>query len=384
MLDDIFQLRAPSFSYISFAFSVYWVPVILFILWFNAISKGCGKFKLLIPKAIVSGVTALFIMLLLESYHALIRNNIPDFELCFRFAWVLIFFFTLSSFNYGRVNWFEVTIIVIALCSSIICLFSLIFPTYSLRDLGINNFFVSPHRPSWSGVNSNSYFSALIILISLYKILYCKFKKYRMLFWLGIFSVNLIGIIFNKARGAWISVLLMMVMMLFSRIAFSKTKKVVMASVISGISIIFIFLICPQTSLESFLSFGRGLTSTSTRLLMFSTAFDIFFQSPLIGIGWAQVLEYKIAGHAIHGVIQTVAASYGMIGLTLLFGIIYFSLPKRFDQNNSMIILPVAWIACTAAVALMTPPFWFAIVLSLLYLIKEREDNNNEGRFNIN
>ena len=380
MLDDIFKLRGPALSYISFAFSVYWFPVILFIIWFNTISEGCGKFKIVIPKALIAGATALFVMIFLESYHALMRDKIPDFEICFCWTWVLFLFLALSSFNYGKVNWLEVTIVVIAICSSVICFFVLIFPIYSPRDLGIANFFSLPNRPLWSGVNSNSYFSALIFVIALYKILYCKLNKYRSFFWLGMSGVNLMGIIINKARGAWMATLLTMAMMLLHRIAISKARKIILASIILGISIVIIFIICTPINIESFLSFGRGLTAVKTRLSMFSTAFEIFLKSPLIGIGWAQVLEYKVAGHAIHGVIQTVAAAYGMIGLILLFSIIYFSLPKKINLQNSMMIIPVACITTTSAIALMTPPFWFAIVLLIFYLIKERGDKTNDGK----
>jgi hypothetical protein len=373
LTDDIFALRLPSLFYIVPSFMVFWTPVLLLIIWFNGVTRGCGRFKFVVEWPMLAGAALLVTMAGLESVHALAREGIPDFELFYRFAWVLFLFVALRSFSYMEAGFTRTMLLLVAVCCSLLSVASIFFPIYSVGDLGLAGYFAVPLRPIWSGVNSHSYFAAVVVVISLHKMLYTKETKYSFVYWVATFLVNLTGIVFNKARGAWIAVLLAMLMMITVRLTGWKSRTIIIGGAILGLVATMCLILVPSPVLEEFISFGRGLSSAKLRLKMLFTTARLFLQSPILGIGWSHVTSFRVSGHAVHGVIQTISASYGIIGLVLLVSVVYFSLPNRSVFGGSPLVPAVILVTGAAAVALMTPPMWFAVVLSCLCSIGEME-----------
>lgn len=366
LVDNIFALRAPVFLYIFPSFMIFWAPVLLLIIWFNGVSRGSGQFKFVLEPPMLVGAVLLVTMVGLESVHALVRNGIPDFELFYRCAWVLFLFIALRSFSHMEEGFISTMLLLVALCCSVVSVASIFIPLYSMGDLGFGGYFDVPFRPRWSGVNSHAYFAAVMVVISLHKMLYTKETKYFFVFWMATFLVNLAGIVFNKARGAWIAVLLAMLMLIIARFTSWKSRTVILGGALFGLVASVSLIIVPPHILEEFLSFGRGLSSASQRLKMLFTSASLLVQSPIVGIGWARVTDFRVEGHAVHGVVQTISASYGILGLALLLGVVYFSLPNRSPFGETPLVPAVLLVTSAAAVALMTPPLWFAVVLACL------------------
>ena len=382
LLDDLFAFRAPVLSYVIPPFAVFYVPILLLVMWFNGVAKGAGRFTVAVDPALISAALLIFTLLSMEFVHAL--GKVPDFEIILDLAWFLALFFTLRSFDYLE-GWLEKMLVTAAVCCSVISIASMTVPLNSLLDLGLAGFIFGPLRPQWDGVNSHSYFSAAIALIALHRLLFFKLSPQLQIFWAATTIINLVAIVANKSRGAWIAALLSIILLAIARVTGWHNRKVLATTGILAAITVGAMLFAQSPVLDHVFSLGRGLTpdremaavsdlraagayqsSLSARFDMVRSTTDTFLQSPIFGHGLATVSDLRFAGHSLHGVLHIIAASYGVIGLLLLANFVYFNFPNCWRENASRVGPPLLLVMLVSIVARQTVPLWFAIVLTAL------------------
>ena len=383
LLDNLFALRAPVLSFVIPPFAIFYAPILLLVLWFNGIARGSGHLSATIDPGLVSAALLVFSLLAIESAHAF-GNSIPDFEIVMDLAWALLLFFTLRSFSYQS-RWAETMLVTAAICCSILSIISMAVPLNSLFDIGLSGFFFQPRRPQWNGVNSHSYFAAAVSLIALHRLLFFKLTPLQKMFWGATILINLIAIVANKSRGAWIAALLSIILIAIARITGWNNRRILLSAALLVATTAGTALFLRPTELDYFISLGRGLapaqefivtsdlkaqgadkSSITVRMGMIRGTMDIFLQNPIFGQGWSAVSDMRFTSHSLHGVVQVIAASYGIIGLLLLASFIYFNVPNFFGANTSRLGPPLLLIMLVSVVVRPAVPLWFAIVLVAL------------------
>jgi len=383
LLDDLFALRAPVLSYVIPPFAVFYAPILLLVMWFNGIAKGAGRFTVVIDPGLISAALLIFVLITIEFVHAF-GSSVPEFEIIMEIAWFLLILLTLRSFSYLE-GWSEKMLVTAAICCSIISIASITIPLNSLVYLGVKDFLFGPLRPQWDGVNSHSYFSAAIALVALHRLLFLKLSQRLQIFWVATTVINLVAIVANKSRGAWIAALLSIIFLAVAKLTGWSNRKVIVTTGLLTAITVGALLLVQSPALDRFVSLGRGLTpdqefaavsnlnadgtdrsSFAVRLGMIRSTAGTFLQSPLFGHGWSAISEMQFSGHSLHGVPHVIASSYGIIGLLLLAGFVYFNIPNYFRENASRLGPPLLLIVLVSVIARPSIPLWFAIIFVTL------------------
>lgn len=388
--DDFLEIYGPVHSYVVPAFAVFWVPVFLVVLWFNAVARGGGRFLCRVEPAFIAAFVLILSMVLLEVIHALTSGTEPGFKVVFAFVWPFFAFIVLRSFDYFD-GWSDTMVVVAAVCAAAISVGSIVFPFRSIADLGVVEFFTSVRRPEWDGVNSHAYFAAAVVLFAFHRIFFAQpgsrvvpSGRWRVPFWVVIALVNLVGIVANKSRGAWIAVILGIIVLVVARITGWRGYTFMLFGVVAALALLATVWIAPSPVFEKAISLGRGLqpamelklhgrdeseilrTGVAGRAAMATHSLEMFRQSPLFGLGWAAVRESRIEGHAIHGIPQLVLACYGLVGFVLFSVLIYLMLPSHTWAGTCALAPVLLLVILVSSLARGSIPLWYAIIFAML------------------
>jgi len=379
LADDLFALRAPGLSYIAPPFSIYYLPLLILFLWFNYSARESQEASIKVGPSLISAALLLFSLLMIEALHAL-RGYEPNIEVILGFAWMILLLFTLRSFSY-LVHWRATIIVAASVFCTVLSVLSLVVPVNSLSDLG-RAVLVSPDRPEWKGVNSHAYFAAAMSIVAANQFLFARRQEpLTSLFWTAVVAVNILAVVVNQSRGAWIAACLGFAMLLISRITGWTAMRSAIAAALLACLTVGLLLGTQSSQLESVLSLNRGLSSSqelaqsgrapvngdvssvAVRYAMISEAAARFWASPFFGSGWARISEESFGGHSMHGVPQIFSASYGLVGL-IVFGIFVYC--NFSNPLASRMAIPLIVLMAIEIMARPIIPFWFAIIIALI------------------
>lgn len=181
--------------------------------------------------------------------------------------------------------------------------------------------------------------------------------------WLAgcLFILNSVALMFNLTRGAWLAVASVVLLILIYYIL--KCNKLAVLSLI--------VLIAFGASISSYPPFIKRLgsitdanyQSNTERILIWHSAFNMFKDHPVTGVGLGQYkdnYQHKYISHKAkepklshaHNNFMQMLAENGIIGfagfLTLIFCFIFYSFKRFIEENN-----PYALMMCVSSLALV-------------------------------
>lgn len=193
-------------------------------------------------------------------------------------------------------------------------------------------------------------FLVITIPILFCSILDWKQKKTSLVVCVVFFMISFLGLLLNATRGAWlaIAITLPIVSILYDR---SLKKIFFLISLIAATSCIFMANPHLQQRAESITS--TTFQSNTERLLMWNSAFNMFKDHPVFGVGIGQyagkyIKEYKaveakeIQRHCHNNFLQMLAENglIGFLGFVYLFGyLLIVSLVNFFRHHNPFSLL---------------------------------------------
>lgn len=212
-------------------------------------------------------------------------------------------------------------------------------------------------RISGTFYHSNGFSFYLQLLIPVF--LGISITKSNRIFRLFSGSIALFGIIIlvlTLSRGAWVSFLASIVIMLtlLLKKLTDKTEfiKWIIISLIIIAVMIFIF-----GELISVRLFGQDYGAAYARIPMMKTAFNIIKQNPLLGIGinnYAEsMINYDVTGHSfslyrpVHNLFLLIAAETGLLGLLFFFGLLInaifmgLKMLKSIEGINACVVIGI-------------------------------------------
>lgn len=363
-----------------------WGPCILAILWLNlAVDSPAGRPVLDVGARHLWGALLLSSLTFSEWGHALANNRAPDFSLILSLVWIALLYVTLESFS-SMPRAADQVVAAIVVCSAVGSLVIVATVVTSASHIGIAQFLRTPQRLDISGVNSFAYLGAMASLLCLQRLLLGRLPISHRWLWAIGFLVNAAAVIVLKSRGAWL--LLLVLGLLFLLTSYVRSRAVI---ALAGVAI-FSVIAASATGhlsvhvLDDVLSLGRGLNpalelesrglhsekisrvSALMRHDMVLTTADVVQENTLFGVGLADFLLRRSAGHSVHGLWLLLAGAYGLVGVALVAGF-FLSTAARPSDTTQMPIFVVAIASIgMASMLLGNPPFWFALCLGLLFL----------------
>lgn len=202
--------------------------------------------------------------------------------------------------------------------------------------------------------------------------------------------LSLVAVILSFSRGAYISILLGIIIWLF----FSENKKMKLKWLLGILSgTILLFIISDKLPIDPinyitnrFLSFGRD--GGSGRFTLWMNALTVFKENPITGIGINSIKEYYLANYSraayVHNSFLEVLVEAGIIGFIsyLLFwlSILVFSI-KIMLLNKKAIFIFITLVAMffqmNSLSLLYNEAFYFVIVLLYRYSREYLYKSNN-------
>lgn len=162
--------------------------------------------------------------------------------------------------------------------------------------------------------------------------------------------VLFMGLLLNATRGAWLAlgITLPIVAILYDR---SSKKMLFLIALIAATSVIFLSTPHLQKRAESITS--STFQSNTERLLMWKSAYNMFKDNPIVGVGIGQyapeyLKEYRlpeskeIQNHCHNNFLQMLAENgiVGLLAFSILFGyLLYASLLIFWSQHNPFALL---------------------------------------------
>lgn len=178
----------------------------------------------------------------------------------------------------------------------------------------------------------------------------------------AVFLLGVAALLFNGTRGAWLAVPL--TMMIGVAFLVRRKKNVLIGSLAALIVVSGIFMLSPTLS-SRFASIGDTHNqSNSERFLLWKSAYHMFEDHPLVGVGFAQFrnayqgqyilpeAKERELGHA-HSNVMQMLAECGLIGLLALVFFWYAYLSYGFRT----------WIAAHHVAALLIPAILLGLIL---------------------
>lgn len=241
----------------------------------------------------------------------------------------------------------------------------------------------------------------IIVLPILYAFLLdWKQKRKTLLISVVLFLIAFIGLLLNETRGAWlaIAITLPVVTLLYD----CSIKKIVFLIAFAvGTSLVFLNSPQLQNRAESITS--TTLQSNTERLLMWQSAYEMFKDHPILGVGLGQYApkylnEYKSPeakerqNHSHNNFLQMLAenGSVGFVGFLLLFG--YILLSSFGNAVRKLSPYHVLIFGCTLAFILQgfteynfgnsaVIKYYWATLGCLLVLAREKRNDFGESSF---
>lgn len=162
--------------------------------------------------------------------------------------------------------------------------------------------------------------------------------------------VLFMGLLLNATRGAWLA---LAITLPFTAILYDRSSKkmLFLIALIAATSTIFLSTPHLQKRVESITS--STFQSNTERLLMWKSAYNMFKDNPIIGVGIGQyapkyLKEYRspeskeIQNHCHNNFLQMLAENgiLGLLAFSILFGyLLYSSLITFWSQNNPFALL---------------------------------------------
>lgn len=179
---------------------------------------------------------------------------------------------------------------------------------------------------------------------------------------IAVFLLGGAALLFNGTRGAWLAIPL--TMMIGAAFLVRQKKNVLIGSLAALIVVSGIFMLSPTLS-SRFASIGDTHNqSNSERFLLWKSAYHMFEDHPLVGVGFAQFrnayqgqyilpeAKERELGHA-HSNVMQMLAECGLIGLLALVFFWYAYLSYGFRT----------WIAAHHVAALLIPAILLGLIL---------------------
>lgn len=241
----------------------------------------------------------------------------------------------------------------------------------------------------------------IIVLPILYAFLLdWKQKRKTLLISVVLFLIAFIGLLLNETRGAWLAlaITLPVVTLLYD----CSIKKIVfLIAFAAGTSLVFLNSPHLQNRAESITS--TTLQSNTERLLMWQSAYEMFKDHPILGVGLGQYApkylnEYKSPeakerqNHSHNNFLQMLAenGSVGFVGFLLLFG--YILLSSFGNSVRKLSPYHVLIFGCTLAFILQgfteynfgnsaVIKYYWATLGCLLVLAREKRKDFGESSF---
>jgi len=137
-------------------------------------------------------------------------------------------------------------------------------------------------------------------------------KNIFKLFLMGLIGINIFCIMFLFSRAAYVSLFIGLLM-----ICMFKKKVLLLPLVLIGI---YWNVFLPATMIERIEmttnEYGEFDESTATRFIIWDRAFELFSESPLIGVGFG-VFPYESGGWDTHNTYLRILSEQGLVGLTI-------------------------------------------------------------------
>lgn len=182
-------------------------------------------------------------------------------------------------------------------------------------------------------------------------IIYCclldwKKSGSRILFCACFFIISFTGLLMNSTRGAWIAlaITLPLITLLYDR----SLKKIIFLVLFAGVTSL-IFVSSPQLQNRAESITSTTLQSNTERILMWKSAYQMFKDHPVLGVGLGQYAkkylnQYKSPeakeqqNHSHNNLLQMLAENgfLGFLGFIFLFGYILCSSLKGAIKEHSV------------------------------------------------
>lgn len=227
-----------------------------------------------------------------------------------------------------------------------------------------------------------------------------KQKRKTLLISVVLFLIGFVGLLLNETRGAWLALALTLPVVTF--LYDCSIKKIVfMIAFAAGTSLVFLNSPQLQNRAESITS--TTLQSNTERVLMWQSAYEMFKDHPVLGVGLGQYApkylnEYKSPqakekqNHSHNNFLQMLAENgiVGFLGFVLLFGYILLSSFKNSMRKLSP--YHVLIFGCTLAFILQgfteynfgnsaVIKYYWATLGCLLVLARQNSDGFGESSF---
>ena len=382
LLAAALEIDVPAYQNILPKYVGAWLPVLAVIVWFNALVDGHGRFLIRIDATTLWLILVVAILGLQEIGLATAAGRMANPDFVFDLLWIGVIYFALYSFR-SLANAYDVLVWAFAGCAALISILYLTIPQHGFLRLGIGEFFASPYRPVLDNPNAFGYGSALACLLAFSRLMTAVTWRKRFA-WAGLSLVIAAGVVGMKSRGAWLVLLAGSAVLLLMELW--RRRRFGLLTVIVALGLIAAFSALPRGTLDNLLSLGRGLNpqaelanrgleeglaaqaSVGIRGRMVQVSLETFSRHPFFGLGLESLRDSRIEGHSVHGLPFLVAASYGLVGIALVVGLLAIALrsaPRASSRTEYGLALGVL---LTAAFALQSIPYWFAAVLGLMAL----------------
>lgn len=161
-----------------------------------------------------------------------------------------------------------------------------------------------------------------------------------------LFIISFIGLLMNSTRGAWIAlaITLPIITLLYDK----SLKKIIFLLIFAGVTSL-IFVSSPQLQNRAESITSTTLQSNTERVLMWKSAYQMFKDHPVFGVGLGQYAkkyqsQYKSPeakeqqNHSHNNFLQMLAENgfFGFLGFIFLFGYILFSSLKGALKAHSI------------------------------------------------
>lgn len=236
--------------------------------------------------------------------------------------------------------------------------------------------------------------SLLAVALPIYVILFMHVKEHKLkIFFFAAIIVGVAATLFNGTRGVWLALLILIpaAILFLSKNKF-KSFGILLASlaIVGGI-----FFATPTLSNRLATITDMQMQSNSERLLMWKSAFNMFKDHPLLGVGYGQYktayktyvmpeAKEKDMAHA-HNNIMQMLADCGIVGLSaFILMIVYFSyFSLKGWQKEKNIAYPMFFFVLWGTMlhgltefnfesAVIGKLFWFSLGLCLAFSRSEK------------
>ena len=227
-----------------------------------------------------------------------------------------------------------------------------------------------------------------------------KLKRKTLLLSVVLFLIAFVGLLFNETRGAWLALAFTLPLV---TLLYDCSIKKVFFMIAFAIGTSLVFLTSPQLQNRAESITSTTLQSNTERLLMWQSAYEMFEDHPVLGVGLGQYAPkylnvYKspqakeIHNHSHNNFLQMLAENgiVGFLGFLLLFG--YILLSSFINSIRKTSPYHVLIFGCTLAFILQgfteynfgnsaVIKYYWATLACLLVLARENINDFGETAF---